>query len=104
MAKIQLTPNPTFAAPVLIPVHEGEPVAVSFTFKHRSNPELVAYVRDELESKTDVDVVMDVASAWELDDEFNAENVARLIDNYGGSAKAVWNTYLRVLNGERAKN
>jgi hypothetical protein len=104
MAKLKLVPNPTFSAPVLIPVHGSAPVPVTFTFKHRSQTELQSYIRDLAADRPDIDVIKDVASAWELDDEFTDENIGRLLDNYGGANKAVWDTYLSVLAGERAKN
>jgi hypothetical protein len=45
-----------------------------------------------------------MASAWDLDDEFNADNIDRLLQNYGGSGRSIFDTYLRELNGARAKN
>lgn len=101
--KLILNPSPTFKAKVAIPVHGGAPVDVEFTFKHRSRE---AY-RDFLEAlpnREDVDVVLDVAAGWDLDDPFDADSVAKMTENYIGSARAVLNTYMVELTGGRAKN
>ena len=77
MAKLQLNPNPTFTAKVLIPIPGGEPVPVEFTFKHRDKAGLDKYL-DDLRAMTDKDPVesnaagvMMAATGWELDDAFN---------------------------------
>lgn len=103
MAKIKLDPNPTFDAPVLIPIAGGEPASVRFTFKHRTRDAVVAWL-DEIKDKKDAAIVQDAASGWELDDAFTAENVERLCQNYGGAADAIFQTYLRELRGARVKN
>ena len=103
MAKIKLNPDPTFTAPVSIPVHGKSPVAVKFTFKHRTKDAAQAWL-EEIKDKSDVDVVMDCATAWELDDKFTAENVELLLQNYVGAGGAVVSTYLDELLAARAKN
>lgn len=103
MAKIRLEPNPTFDAPVLIPVPGGEPVPVRFTFRHRTRDAVKEWV-DSLAERTDPQIIEDVASGWELDDDFTAENIDRLCQNYGGAAQAIFETYLRELRGAREKN
>ncbi|WP_426287548.1 phage tail assembly chaperone [Luteibacter sp. E-22] len=104
MAKIKLDPNPTFSAPVSIPVHGGEPVAVSFTFRHRTRSAWEAWLKDELPGMEDADVIRALACGWELDDEFTRENIERLLENYGGANMAVFNAYERELSGARVKN
>lgn len=103
MAKLKLDPNPTFDWAVSIPVPGADPVPVRFTFKHRSREAVLKWF-DEAKDKNDVDTVMDVAVGWELDDEFNRENVERLCTNYGGAGAAVLNAYLVELRGAREKN
>ena len=103
MAKIRLNPDPTFKTKVSIPVPGASPAPVEFTFKHRTREAIVAWM-DEVKDKTDVELVQDVASAWELDDEFNAENIARLCNNYAGAGTSILSAYISELAGARSKN
>jgi hypothetical protein len=104
MAKIKLDPNPTFQAPVTVPVHGAEPVQVSFTFRHRTRSAWEAWLKDELPNLSDAEVIQALACGWELDDEFSAENIGRLLENYGGVGMAVFEAYERELSGARVKN
>ena len=101
--KIKLCAEPTFKAPVQIPVPGAGPTPVEFTFKHRTREQVLAWLGDTQESG-DVKTVQDVASGWELDDEFNAENIGTLCSNYAGAGFAIVQTYLDELRGARAKN
>lgn len=84
MTLLSLKPDPTFKAKVPIPRPGGEPVTVQFTFKHRTRREFAA-----------------VLAGWDLDDEFTRENVATLLEQYGGSASAIADVYVRELTGAR---
>ena len=106
MAKLQLAAAPTFKTIVQIPVPGSKPVGVEFTFKGRTKAEFNQFVAD-LDSgamKEDVDVLMSIASGWELDDPFDRESVSKLIENYIGSWRAVVQTYIQELTAARAKN
>lgn len=103
MAKLKLNADPTFKAKVGIPVPGRDAVSVEFTFKYRNRDELSAFI-EELQSLKDPEAVQAIASAWELDDEFNAENVERLCRNYPGSASAIFDVYLRESTGARRGN
>lgn len=102
MAKIKLCADPTFNAMVPIPIPGAKPTPVQFTFKHRTKKE-VAEWGVKLE-KSDVELVKDMASGWELDDAFNDENISQLCDSYAGAAYAIFETYLEELRGARTKN
>lgn len=104
MAKLKLNPNPTFKAKVEIPVPGEAPVKVEFTFKHRTREEVQQLLEKLDETEHDVELVMKVASGWELLDDFNAENVRLLVDNYIASPKAIFEAYLQALTGARSKN
>ena len=119
MAKLVLQPNPTFTAPVLIPVPGGKPVAVSFTFRHRGRVALEEHqkyidavlvkLRDESTTRSealelDIEVVMKSATAWEMDDPFNEESLRTLLENYHGAAAAIYATYMRELLQAKAGN
>lgn len=103
MAKIRLTPEPTFKAKVGIPVPGVQlPTKVEFTFKHRDKDALQAWLA--IEQTDDLVAVMDCAVAWENDEPFDDENVGRLLQSYVGAARAIVTTYLDELRGARAKN
>ena len=102
MAKLKLNPEPTFKAAVNIPVAGADAASVEFTFKHRTRAQLAEWL--DQKDRDDTESVMGCAMAWDLDDEFNAENVARLCENYVGSAYAVITAYLGELRGARVKN
>jgi hypothetical protein len=103
MAKLTLDPAPTFSAPVPIPIHGGEPVSVSMTFRHRTKTEINEW-RDTLSDKEDADAILDMIVGWELDDELSRENVVRLTENYSGSTMAILRTYLAEITQARIKN
>jgi hypothetical protein len=106
MAKIQLVAAPTFKAVVDIPVPGGKPAGVQFTFKARTK----AAFKEFLDSLTDdgnqedPDVIMSIASGWELDDPFDRDNVDKLVQNYIGSSRAIIEKYITELTAARAKN
>ena len=93
MAKLKLNPNPTFTAKVPIPVPGQAPANVEFTFKHRTRTQTLDWFENKANCG-DVDLIMDCVASWELDDEFNAENVGRLCDAYAGAGAAVVDVYL----------
>lgn len=103
MAKIKLCADPTFKAPVPIPVPGAKPSSVEFTFKHRTKKE-VADWGNSLNKKTDLSMLKEIVLGWELDDEFNDENITKLCENYAGAAYAIFETYLEELRGARVKN
>ena len=103
MSKLKLVADPTFNAKVLIPVAGGEPVPVEFTFKHRTRDAIAQWIKDS-ESQTDVQIIKDLATAWELEDAFTDENIDLLCQNYTGAGFAVVETYLRELRGARRGN
>lgn len=103
MAKFSLDPNPTFQATVEIPLPGGEKAPVKFTFKHRDRDGLRAFM-DGTPDKDAADVVLEAAAGWDLDDEFNAENVKRLVTNYLGAGRAVYEAYVVELAQVRLGN
>jgi hypothetical protein len=89
---------------VPVPIPGAGTADVEFTFKHRTNKALQAYI-DAIEAdQPDSKIVLDVASGWDLDDAFTPENVEQLCESYAGAGLAVFQTYIRELRGARAKN
>lgn len=106
MAKKQafsLNPDPTFTIAVKIPVAGGKTTAIDVTYKHMTRTEVDEYL-ERNKDRDDVESAMDIMAGWGLTEEFNQENVARLFENYGGSGRAVIQTYLREIWGAREGN
>lgn len=100
---LKIKANPTFKAKANIGVPGGEPVALEFTFRHRTRSELLQWIEDS-KDKTDLDYVMSCVTSWELTDEFTRENVGLLLENYLKAAAAIASTYLKEIGLEREKN
>lgn len=95
---LKLNAEPTFRAKVEIPVPGGKPEPIEFIFKHRKKDEL----REFLETSKDLedpDYVLQIAMGWELSEEFNRENIVRLLQNYHGAGAAISVTYVSELRG-----
>ena len=103
MAKLKLNPEPTFRAKVAVPVPGAAAASVEFTFKWRTRDEVIAWI-EAVQDKTDAEIIMDAAVAWELDDEFTVENAARLCNTYCGAGRSFMDAYLGELRGARSKN
>lgn len=103
MKKFSIDPNPTFRFPVAIPVPGGQAADVVFTFRHKTKTEMNDLIK-RAETLSEVDLIMEVACGWELVDQFTTENVTRMIDNYIGSAGAIFSAYIGELTKVREKN
>lgn len=103
MAKLKLQPDPTFNAKVAIHQPGAEPVEVEFTFKHRGRKELAAFAKD-MAGISDADLILALASGWELEDEFSAENIGILVENHYTAPTAIWMGYLDALTKAKEKN
>ena len=105
--KLKLNPEPTFKAKVGIPVPGGKPTLVEFTFKHRTR-EQVKELQDEMaalgENADEAEAFRMFVVGWELDDEFNDENIKRLLSNYLGASAAISSAYFSELYGARRGN
>jgi len=105
--KFSLTVSPTFEATVAIPVPGKAAADVVFTFKHRDRTsfrELMDSLSEQNEDRSDADLVLDIASGWDLDEPFDAEHVGQLLDRYIGSGAAILNAYINEQTGVRRKN
>ena len=103
MAKLQLTASPTFRCNVLIPVPGKKPVPVEFNFKGRTKDEFKSFI-DTIGDREDVDVILDIATGWELEEAFGRESVELLLQNYLGSARVIIEKYIGELTAARLGN
>ena len=101
--KFSLVPSPTFKALVAIQVPGGKPVEVEFVFKHRDRENFKEFI-DSLEGRSDVEILLDIASGWELEDAFDEKSLEKLTANYMGAGRAVLDRYITELTAARAKN
>ena len=103
MAKLSLKASPTFPATVSIPVAGGEPVSVKFTFKHRTKSALDEFIKSRAEV-ADIDSFMSMVEGWDLEDAFTKENAESILENYIGTALAVYRAYIDELVKAKVKN
>lgn len=101
--KFSLSTAPTFKAKVMIPVPGKAAEPVEFTFKGRTREQFKDFI-ENLKDREDAEVIMDIASGWELDDAFDKDNIETLCENYLGAARAVIEKYLSELTQARLGN
>lgn len=101
--KFNLSRLPDFKLPVSFTMPNGVDAEIVFTVKHRSTTEM-----QELYGKADmlkdIDYIKEIVSGWDLDEEFNDENVLQLIQLFPGVVLKVSAAYMSALVGQRVKN
>jgi len=129
---LEPTENLTYKRTVAIPTPDGNPLKVEFTFKHRTRVQVgelfegyMARAKAAAEKEAevgaesdhgslrefaeaavgrDVDAVLDVATNWNIDLPFNAENLFRFLNAYAGAAVAITTDYRVSLTEGRLGN
>ncbi|CUI09839.1 Phage protein [Janthinobacterium sp. CG23_2] len=107
--KFSLNVAPTFKAPVQIQIPGAGEGEILFTFKHRTKNELEEFTEslkavDGEDGPNHVDVLLDIASGWDLDEPFDADSLEKLTQRYMGAAQVVIAAYFTELMGARTKN
>lgn len=93
---------PDFPLSVKFKMPNGVEAEIKFTVKHKSGSEIQAmYAREDIK---DFEFITEIASGWDLDDEFNNENAKKLVDNFPASALGLTQAYMAALAGVRVKN
>jgi hypothetical protein len=101
----KLKPNPTFPATVKIRAPGGEVQDLQVVFRHKRKDEVFAFFSEASDKgRSDVDCILDVIESWDADGELNKESVADLLQNYAGSAAAIFQTYMAELVTARLGN
>lgn len=105
MAKMKLTlaPLPDFKLPVDFTLPTGDQQRIVFTVKHIKVAEFQELYSGEREVR-DSELIMHIASGWDLEEEFNEDNAKLLVELFPGSAIALAAAYLKALAGQRVKN
>ena len=104
MAKLKLNPDPTFQGKVEVHVPGSAPASVVFTFKHRTRPEMVTFFAKVKEMKDDVELIMAMATGWDLEDEFSKANIKTMCAAYIDFPGASYEAYLKEITGARSGN
>ena len=105
MAKFKLTlaPLPDFKLPVKFTMPDGNEGSILFTVRHLKAKEVQEMYEAEKVVR-DADLIMRLATGWDLEEEFNEENAKTLVEFYPGAALALTGSYLAALAGQRVKN
>ena len=103
MAKLTLAIAPTFPFSVTIPKAGDAPVTLKLTGKHRTKSQLDDFLKSRAE-KEDVASIQDMATGWDLEDEFNGDNIDLMCQNYIAAPLEIYRAYIAQLIGEKAKN
>ena len=113
-----------FEVTVPIPTPDGKALKIPFTFKYRDRVQtaqlfdtfreraeatsddtdaaLAAIVTDAIEA--DAEMLLDIASGWGIDLEWNRDNASKFCRRYAGAARAVLAEYRTALTQGRLGN
>lgn len=94
---------PDFPLPVKFILPNGVEAKFKFTVKALKSSELQAAYKNA-QDQTGAEFLRNIATGWELEDEFSDENINELIDNYPSIVGALISTYTQALAGYRVKN
>lgn len=105
MSKLKITLGrlPDFKLPVKIVMPNGDDGEVIFTVRHLKIDEIQEIYNSE-SIKNDVEMIMHLATGWDLEDEFNAENVKELVSLFPAISIQIFKSYMGAAIGQRAKN
>ncbi|AQW29527.1 phage tail assembly chaperone [Ralstonia syzygii subsp. celebesensis] len=105
-----INPKPTFAAEVAIPVAGGGTEKLQLVFKHKTRDEVKAFFAQAgagagADDQSDADVLLEIVAGWEdVDVPFSREALDQLVQNYPSAPRAIFDTYLAELTGQRRGN
>ena len=99
-----IDPSPTFTASVAIPVPGGPAQALTLVFRHKRKSEIQRFL-DGAAGREDADLISEIVAGWkDVDAEFCADNLARLLDAYPAAAWAILEAWVDALGRAREKN
>ncbi|WP_055336310.1 phage tail assembly chaperone [Ralstonia solanacearum] len=103
-----INPKPTFAAEATIPVAGGGTEKLNLLFKHKRRDdvrEFFARASEGTDGESDADVLLEIVEGWkDVDAPFSREALDRLVQNYPAAPRAIFDTYLAELTGQRRGN
>jgi len=100
----KLEPEPTFWAPVEIPMPGGKVGKFSIEYHYRDRDAYVELLK-QAETMDDIDVLMLAMKDWKGPSAaFSRETLERLLRNYPGATRVIFRTYRENLLGAAEKN
>lgn len=101
--KFKLAVEPTFKAKVSIPVPGGKAEPVEFTFKYLTRDEYIQLFSSQ-PAPSDKDLILQIVTGWELEDEFCADNVEKMLQAYQKAAGAIVSKFAEELGPAKLGN
>ena len=101
--KLKLVALPEFDLPVSFNLPNGEKAEIKFKVKHLKASEVKELYTQKKEVK-DHEFIQAIATDWDLEEEFNEENIKELVSLFPSSALALTSTYVQALAGNRVKD
>lgn len=100
----KLQPNPTFWAPIDVPVPGGEPQRFEVLFRHKTREQLAEF-GDRLANRPAIESVLEVVADWRgIDAEFSADTVRNLDQNYLHAVDSILHAYWDEFSRAKRKN
>lgn len=113
--KFTLNPKPTFKLPVSIPRPGEDDGLVTLVVRHKTKKQLKD-MEDALKRAADLvdggqeqgdaplDYLAEIIESWNIDSEYNRENLAFLLENYTRAFDSIVSAYTKELYAVREKN
>ncbi len=92
--EFKLVPDPTFTAKVTIHQPGKAPAKVKFTFRRMERQQYLDWLA-AMGDKSDLELVKEVATGWELVDPWDDAHIQQLLDHHIGSGTAVIETFMK---------
>lgn len=103
--KISIKRLPDFKLRVKFVMPNDEEADIVFTVKHKTIAEMQGvYFTEDEKPATDFDVAKAIVTGWDLEEDFNDENLQELFDLFPGITVSLINAYMQALIGNRKKN
>lgn len=105
MSKFKIKQVDDFKLPISFIMPNGEEAKFTFTVKHKRAKDVANLFNLEADKlPTDVEFIKMFATGWDLEEEFNDENLQDLVDFFPGCVASFSHTYTSALAGNRVKN
>lgn len=103
MAKFKLKPVSDFKLPIKFVMPNGDEAEIVFTVKHEKASAVNSLFQQET-PPSDLEFIKQFATGWDLDEEFNDENLNEAIEFFPAMVVSFSHAYIGALAGNRAKN
>jgi hypothetical protein len=102
---LKLTPNPTFDAPVHLPIPgQKESAVINFKFRYKNTDEVTEFTA-RIAGRPDLEVLTEIVVGWSgVEADFSESALGELLKNYHGLAMLITKAYYGELYKARAGN